>query len=262
MVEAAPLAAPAPALTAPAQVLPAPAQVLAAQEPLTSGVTLTPGVYVTPTFTSPLPTPEPPVTPTLPLPEPSLTTTLRLGLLESDNLERGWQLTYNAPNVALFSGATTAEIPLEVSPGRNGLQPDLRLSYNSRRVDGLLGWSQDWVGTGWSIETLDIVRTWANVDVNGAMDVSNSSLLLMNGAAYKLLPAQGVTQGWVGRYYAEDAPRLYIQMLELNATGELRTYWIVRTPDGTTYRLGTTADASQYVGNYYSATNAIYRWRL
>jgi len=144
VVEAAPLAAPAPALTA--------------QEPVTPSVTLTPGVTLTPTFTSPLPTPEPPVTPTLPLPEPSPTTTLLLGLLESDNLERGWQLTYNAPNVALFSGAATAEIPLELPAGRNGLQPDLRLSYNSRRVDGLLGWSQDWVGTGWSIELMDISR--------------------------------------------------------------------------------------------------------
>jgi len=242
VVEAAPLAAPAPVLTA--------------QEPVTSGVTLTP------TFTSPLPTPEPPVTSTLPLPEPSPTTTLRLGVLESDNLERGWQLTYNAPNVALFSGAATAEIPLEVPAGRNGLQPDLRLSYNSRRVDGLLGWSQDWVGAGWSIETLDIVRTWATLDANGAMDVSNRSLLLMNGAAYELVPATNVTEGWIGRYYAKDAPQLYVEMLTLNSTGELRSSWIVRTPDGTTYRLGTTADASQYVGNYYSAYNAIYRWRL
>ncbi len=255
MVEAAPLAAPAPALTAPAQAL-------AAQEPVTPSVTLTSGVTLTPTFTSPLPTPEPPMTSTLPLPEPSPTTTLRLGVLESTGVDRGWQLTYNAPNVGLFSGAATFDYPLEVPPGRNGLQPDLRLSYNSRRVDGLLGWIQEWPGSGWSIDTLDIVRTSVNVEASGAINVSNRSLLLMNGAAYELFPVNTALEGQPGRYYAKDAPQLYVEMYGYQPSGELRTAWRVRTPDGTTWNLGTTADASQYVSNYYNASNAIYRWRL
>jgi uncharacterized repeat protein (TIGR01451 family) len=72
----------------------------------------------------------------------------------------GWSPQFNEPVVSTFSGAATYQYPIELPPGRNGLQPTLGLSYNSKRVDGLLQWqSSEWAGLGWNIETIDIVRT-------------------------------------------------------------------------------------------------------
>ncbi len=48
---------------------------------------------------------------------------------------------------------------LQVPAGRGGLTPDPRLSYNSRRVDGILTWIQtDWLGLGWTLDSMAIVR--------------------------------------------------------------------------------------------------------
>jgi hypothetical protein len=69
------------------------------------------------------------------------------GVLEArQDLTQGWQLAYQPPVVGLFSGAVTFDYPIEVPAGRNGLEPGLSLSYNSRGVDGRLGARQ--VGGG------------------------------------------------------------------------------------------------------------------
>jgi hypothetical protein len=71
----------------------------------------------------------------------------------------GWLLTFNDPQVSTFSGGLAYDYPIAVPPGRGGLTPDLRLSYNSRRVDGILSWIQtDWVGLGWTVDPMEIVR--------------------------------------------------------------------------------------------------------
>ena len=52
----------------------------------------------------------------------------------------------------LFTGAMSYQIPIEVPPGRNGMDPGLTLSYNSRRGNG-------WVGVGWELEVGAIERS-------------------------------------------------------------------------------------------------------
>jgi hypothetical protein len=54
--------------------------------------------------------------------------------------ESGWVLTFNDAHVSAFSGAFTYDYPIQLPEGRGGLTPDLRLNYNSRRVDGILSW--------------------------------------------------------------------------------------------------------------------------
>ena len=50
-----------------------------------------------------------------------------------------------------FTGTATTSIPLQVFPGRNGLQPNLQLTYSSGPGNG-------WVGMGWKLELGAIER--------------------------------------------------------------------------------------------------------
>src|SRR5262249_35968270 len=50
-----------------------------------------------------------------------------------------------APRVDGPTGALTQHIPLDIPPGRNGLQPDVSLDYNSQRAQDSI------VGYGWSL---------------------------------------------------------------------------------------------------------------
>ncbi len=176
----------------------------------------------------------------------------------------GWALTYNAPTVALFRGAATYNYPIALPPARGQLNPTLNLSYNSSRVDGLLGLvDSEWTGLGWSIDTVDIVRdkvsyTWA--DNFEWLNVSNRFNLLLNGSGYELEPA---TPGQTfGRYYAKHAPQLYVEYKSSGAANLTGQYWIVRTAEGTEYRLGYTLGSEQIVCKVYPTNNEVYRWRL
>ena len=51
----------------------------------------------------------------------------------------------------LFSGTLTGSIPIEVPPGRNGMQPNLVLSYASSG-------GNSWTGMGWKLEMGTIER--------------------------------------------------------------------------------------------------------
>jgi hypothetical protein len=77
-----------------------------------------------------------------------------------------WTPGWNPPAVSNFSGAATYNYPIEVPPGRNGLQPNLALSYNSRSIDGLIhSPTHGDVATGWSMEDISIIRVGIKVDV-------------------------------------------------------------------------------------------------
>jgi hypothetical protein len=52
----------------------------------------------------------------------------------------------------LFTGAMSYQVPIEVPPGRNGLQPSLALMYRSNNGNG-------WVGMGWQLEVGAIERS-------------------------------------------------------------------------------------------------------
>ncbi len=204
----------------------------------------------------------------------------------NDDLYAGWQLQYNAPQVALFSGAGTYSYPIAVPPGR-GVQPAVNLSYNNKRVDGILAWvDSGLLGVGWSMDQVDIIREGVEYCWDGNYDwicFTNDFTLILNGTGYELHPASAGQD--YGRYYAKDAPGLYVERFnprggDSSAANTTKEYWIVRTPDGTRYRLGFTNNSEQvlyrtcehhgnpgqgeptcsYAGaaNYYAA----YRWRV
>src|SRR5262249_13531058 len=58
-------------------------------------------------------------------------------------------------SVSLFTGAFTYTYPIAVPPGRHGLQPDLKLVYNSQANNG-------WLGIGWDLSLPSIQRSTKN----------------------------------------------------------------------------------------------------
>ena len=185
--------------------------------------------------------------------------------------ENGWQLLFNDALVAGFRGSLSYHYPLKVPPGRGGLQPDLALSYNSDRIDGIRAVVQsDWVGLGWSLDVPQIVRRvhWcANGNGNICTDTSHPDYtLVIDGTGYTLVPGEGVdpnevpNQG-VGRYHTDEETFFFIEK-RTTPVNERGTYWIVKTRDGTEYEFGHTLDAEQVLCHVDWLGNTVYRWRL
>jgi RHS repeat-associated protein/uncharacterized repeat protein (TIGR01451 family) len=162
-------------------------------------------------------------------------------------------LLFDSAYPSLFTGRSKYSIPIWTPPGRNGMQPNLALSYSSGSVDGVLGDVQaPWVGMGWSIETAEIARKITNGGCNpcgsGSYGYENEFMLLINGKGYELIPDATTA----GRYHTEEESFLYIQLhndqLENNypsppnITGE---WWEIMEKDGTRWHLGWHAVSEQ-----------------
>jgi RHS repeat-associated protein len=165
-------------------------------------------------------------------------------------------LLFDQPYTSLFTGASRYSIPVWTPPGRAGVAPDISLSYSSATVDGVLGDVQaPWVGVGWNIDGIEIVRK-ITTNENGYGYV-NSFALTLNGTVYELL----VDPNNPNRYYTKQGSFLYIERHNpalgnadgvANKTGE---WWEVVTTDGTRYRLGWNIDSEQLALMYgYSCT--------
>ncbi|MCP4408275.1 MAG: hypothetical protein GY807_11045 [Gammaproteobacteria bacterium] len=139
--------------------------------------------------------------------------------------------------VSDFDGSLNISQKIEVPPGRNGLQPDLVLSYNSnaRDIDNLYG-------HGWSVNIPHIVRlnkTGTN-NLYGE-DYYHSSLdgelVAMGGGEYKARTDRGNNHTYT---LSNDT-------------------WIVTDKFGTTHTFGTTSDSRQ--DNPADSTE-IYKWMI
>ncbi|MBJ7538412.1 SpvB/TcaC N-terminal domain-containing protein, partial [Marinomonas transparens] len=102
------------------------------------------------------------------------------------------------------SGAATYQIPIDVPPGINGLQPNLALRYNSQQGNGLLG-------LGWQLTGLsEITRCAANQAQDGfikAVDFTNDRFCL-DGEKLKVVSG---SYGAVGaEYRTETNPQVKI----------------------------------------------------
>lgn len=80
------------------------------------------------------------------------------------------------PENYIFTGAAGYSIPIEVPPGRNGIEPDIALEYNSYIKNG-------WVGVGWSLDMGAIQRpTKHGVDYS-----TNDYVFVKNGSITELV---------------------------------------------------------------------------
>ncbi|MEM9773874.1 MAG: hypothetical protein AAF902_04795, partial [Chloroflexota bacterium] len=175
-----------------------------------------------------------------------------------------WTFHWDPPAVSEYSGAATYSYPIELPPGRNGLQPNIALSYSSNALNGAIKQAGSGrLGTGWSLPEIAVVRSRIGINGSAITKAHNDPLrLVINGTGYKLIEItdsieEGAKNGGDKVYIAEDAPNVrvigYISEgnyfpgitgIEDYTGGTNKSsfddfiYFIVQLGDGTIYRLG------------------------
>lgn len=150
-----------------------------------------------------------------------------------------WSLEWRPPSASEFTGAASYQYPIQVPPGRNGLQPSVGLSYSSASLRGAIKKvSYGTIATGWSMNDISIVRTGIT---NGASwwKFPDTYRLSVNGVGGRLISVG--TEDGAAIYRVEDLPQFKVysyggRHLSDELTGN--TYWIVKDGSGTEYRLG------------------------
>ncbi|MEW6246282.1 MAG: SpvB/TcaC N-terminal domain-containing protein [Nitrospirota bacterium] len=143
-----------------------------------------------------------------------------------------------AVHADLFTGATTTSIPIEVPPGRNGMQPNLQLVYSSANGNG-------WVGMGWKLEVGAIERqTRFGVNYSG-----DDYTFHLNGVSTELVatPQYGTDE------YRAKIEGGFTRIRKLSSGG-----WEATDKKGTKYLFGQTG-ASRITN---SDGSLIFKWCL
>ncbi len=140
-------------------------------------------------------------------------------------------------NVEPFTGSASTAVPIEVPPGRAGIQPNLMLTYNSSGGYGMFG-------VGWNMDIGAIERSTKK----GVPKYDNSDqYVLMMGGSQELVfdPA-------TNRYYSEVEGAF-------NKIERVGDNWVITDKKGTKYHFGQT-HASRVSDPANS--NRIFRWAL
>src|SRR3989344_784759 len=153
------------------------------------------------------------------------------------------QFTYQTSpsKVDQVSGALTQRLPLVVPPGRNGLDPDLALQYNSQRAE------DDIVGYGWNISIPYIERVNKKGSERLYTDNYFTSSLGGDLATTSLATSTPVEY----RHKVEDGS--FLKYAYSNNA------WVAYDKNGTKYTFGTTTQARQFD---VASSTQIYRWMI
>ncbi len=148
-------------------------------------------------------------------------------------------------NVGLNTGAAIYEYSFEIPSGINGLQPGLKISYNSQSTNSRPGIA----GAAWTLSQSYIQRD-AEYSFNDSSD--DTFELILDGASYDLVYNKNEDA-----YHTQIESYLYIKKVSggKNDKGE---YWIIKSKEGLTYRFGYNKD-SELVSNQH---DYVVRWSL
>ena len=135
------------------------------------------------------------------------------------------------------TGAANVSVPVEVPPGRNGMAPNLALSYNSNKKNG-------WVGVGWDIKTSFIQR-----NTKWGLDYSNNDYVADGNRELT------TREDWGADYYGHKTEGAFIKYFYNSSTGG----WEATTKDGTKHYYGTTAASRQ---DDPSDATHVFKWMI
>ena len=135
------------------------------------------------------------------------------------------------------TGAANVSVPVEVPPGRNGMAPNLALSYNSNKKNG-------WVGVGWDIKTSFIQR-----NTKWGLDYSNNDYVADGNRELT------TREDWGADYYGHKTEGAFIKYFYNSSTGG----WEATTKDGKKHYYGTTAASRQ---DDPSDATHVFKWMI
>ena len=145
-----------------------------------------------------------------------------------------------------FTGTATTSIPIQVLPGRNGVQPNLQLTYASGNGNG-------WVGMGWKLELGSIERnTRFGVIYNEtAADNGKVYAVRMSGVSAELIKLQPTVPA--DPEYRAKVESGFFRIRTLTTGG-----WEVTDRKGVKYSFGISANGRVED----TATGRVFRWNL
>ena len=148
----------------------------------------------------------------------------------------------------LFTGTLTGSIPIDVPPGRNGMQPSLALTYASSGGNG-------WVGNGWKLEmgTIERQTRWGVLYSPTAQEELEGKVytIRLNGVATDLVQAAPPAPSDEYRAKIEGG---FLRIKKLSSDGTAG--WEITDIKGTKYKFGTVA-ATRIVSG-----SMIFKWCL
>jgi RHS repeat-associated protein len=138
------------------------------------------------------------------------------------------------------TGAATYQIPLWISPGVNGVQPSLALTYSSQRGSGI-------VGPGWTLNGLSAITRCNKTPVQdgaaAAVKLTNADAFCLDGKRLRLTSGGGLgTYGQPGTTYQTEIADFTL-VTAFSTAGNGPEHFIAKSKEGLTYEFGKTADA-------------------
>ena len=186
-----------------------------------------------------------------------------------------------APPIASQTGEAALSYPLEVPPGRNGMQPNLALTYNSDA-------GSSWVGYGWNLNvpSIDVETRWGvprylpsgvlpgddnyrNVESEAYL-LSGEQLVMLDASGASYLPHRTDPDNWIPRtqdtytefYKRAQSPSGFEDIKRYGGDNPASYYWIVTDRNGVKYYFGTLDGMSQDPSYIISTTNGVAKWLL
>jgi RHS repeat-associated protein len=144
------------------------------------------------------------------------------------------------------SGAYQTDFPITVPP-YHGLEPNLRLTYNSQRGNG-------WLGVGWSLAGLSSIQRVSSG--RGTPQYDNSDIFLLDGV--ELIPCTPGMQSPSCLYQASSAHKAYTTKIE----SYRRIALDPSTPGGYWYVWDKTGTKRTYEPRPYDVTHGVFAWIL
>ena len=148
-------------------------------------------------------------------------------------------LQVKLPNVDNASGAFTYDYPIVVPPGRNGLQPDLKLTYNNQQAN-----NQNGFGFGWSVSIPYIQR----------FDKKGITTQYTDNYFSSSMSGELVSTG-TGTYAARTENGDFLKYTYDSTNNR----WTVLDKKGTTYKFGYSSSTRQDDPN---DSTRVYKWML